>query len=149
MLSHLCVIKSLHRRVTTSKFVFCLHVLCTCLLADQGACAAGSQLPAEMLSPSLVQTSGYEQTPSEEQGSLQCCCPHPLRTSTRPGYQSLVGCLPLPEVRLELAKNTSGKLSCLPPDLKLGPSWRRTVSYLEAFKNNLDLFIPKFAFHPK
>lgn len=55
ILLHLCLIKSLHWRITITWFGFNLHVLCTCQSRNEvPLLSAGSHLPSEMLSPSLV-----------------------------------------------------------------------------------------------
>lgn len=118
-------------------FCFSLHVLCTCLPADQGAHAAGSQLPAERLTPHSART-------LRRAGHLEHCCPRASRLNALPGCWAPASCLPLPEFTLKLVE--THHVSLLPPKLKFSHSWR-TASHYESIKN--DLFISQFAFQPK
>lgn len=104
-----------------------MHLLCTCLLADRGACAAGSQLPAEGLNPSLGW--GQGQHPEKSGAAHSTARPSKLPSLTWSYIKAALKCCP-----------------SLPPKLKFGRSWR-TASQLESFKNYL--FVSKFAFQPK
>lgn len=96
-------------------FCFSLHVLCTCLPADQGAHAAGSQLPAERLTPHSART-------LRRAGHFEHCCPRASRLNALPGCWAPASCLPLPELTLKLVE--THHVSLLPPKVKFSHSWR-------------------------